>query len=185
MTLSTCCRHSSTNRTNPCVLWRKSSHLPVRPSSDKTVHKPKFCQIKTCLFLPPLSSLKRCKSNFLTLCIYGGKGWLGFLDLWFGQKPWWNWYLTPVMNFGDVWRAQLAQFHSPHFHVGAPGIFSDLLRLFRCWRDSGVHNAMGSYHSYSIPGKTTVFVPEFAVVPLLAVKDLPLGRTLWCWWCYI
>ena len=64
MPLSTCCRHSSTNRTNRCVLWRKSSHLPVRPSSGKTVHKPKFCQIKTCLFLPPLSSLIRCKRNF-------------------------------------------------------------------------------------------------------------------------
>ena len=63
-----CCRHSSTNRTNRCVLWRKSSHLPIRPSSGKTVHKPKFCQIK-CLFLPPLSSLKRCKRYFLTPCM--------------------------------------------------------------------------------------------------------------------
>ena len=45
MTLSTCCTHSSTNRTNRCVLWLKSSHLPVRPSSGKTVYKPKFCQI--------------------------------------------------------------------------------------------------------------------------------------------
>ena len=68
--LSTCCRHSSTNRTNRCVFWGKSSHLPIRPSSGKTVHKPKFCQIKTCLFLPPLSSLKRCKRYFLTLCMY-------------------------------------------------------------------------------------------------------------------
>ena len=61
MTLSTCCRHSTTNRTNLCVLWRKSRHLPVRPSSGKTVHKLKFCKIKKCLFLPPLSSPKRCK----------------------------------------------------------------------------------------------------------------------------
>ena len=70
MTLSTCCRHSSTNRTNLCMLWWKSRHLPVRPSSGKTVHKPKFSQIIKYLFLPPLSSLKRCKHNFLTPCIY-------------------------------------------------------------------------------------------------------------------
>ena len=70
MTLSTCCRHSSTNRTNLCVLWWKSRLLSVRPSSGKTVHKPKFCQIKKCLFLPPLSSLKRCKRYFNTLYIY-------------------------------------------------------------------------------------------------------------------
>ena len=69
MTLTTCCRHSNTNRTNLCMLWRKSRHLPVRPSSGKTVHKPKFCQIKNMFVLPPLSSLKRFKRYFLTPCI--------------------------------------------------------------------------------------------------------------------
>ena len=29
------------------------------------------------------------------------------LVLWSGEKPWWNCYLTPVVNFGEVWRAQL------------------------------------------------------------------------------
>ena len=48
---------------------------------------------------------------------------------------------------------------------------------------------MGSYRTYSIPGKTAALVPEFAVedlplgriaalVPEFAVKDLPLGKTL-------
>ena len=51
---------------------------------------------------------------------------------------------------------------------------------------------MGSYQTYSIPGKTAAWVPKFAVEGLpsaelqprkdLPVKDLPLGRTLW-WWC--
>ena len=47
---------------------------------------------------------------------------------------------------------------------------------------------MGTYRTYSIPGKTAAMVPEFAVedlplgrtaaqVPALAVKDLRLGRT--------
>ena len=41
--------------------------------------------------------------------IQGGEGWLGFPDIWSGQKPWWNWYLTPEVNFGEVRRVQLAK----------------------------------------------------------------------------
>ena len=37
------------------------------------------------------------------------KGWLGFPDLWSGQKPSWNWYLTPVANVGEVRKAQLTK----------------------------------------------------------------------------
>ena len=37
------------------------------------------------------------------VCHNGGDGWFGFPDLWSGHKPWWNWYLTPVVNFG-TWR---------------------------------------------------------------------------------
>ena len=47
---------------------------------------------------------------------------LRFPDLSSVQKPWWNWYLTPVVHFGQVRRA-----HSYHIHVGVTGIFSDLL----------------------------------------------------------
>ena len=38
-----------------------------------------------------------------------GRRVIGISDLWSGQKPWWNWYLTPVVNFGEVQRAQLAK----------------------------------------------------------------------------
>ena len=38
-----------------------------------------------------------------------GEVWLVYSDLWSGQKPWWNWYLTPVVNFSEVRRAQLAK----------------------------------------------------------------------------
>ena len=34
---------------------------------------------------------------------------VGFPDLWSGQKPWWNWYLTPAVIFCEVRRAQLAK----------------------------------------------------------------------------
>ena len=37
-------------------------------------------------------------------------------------KPWWNWCLTPVANFGSP-EGPVSQIHSPHLLVGAPGIF--------------------------------------------------------------
>ena len=48
--------------------------------------------------------------------------------LWFGQKPWWNWYLTPVVNFGEVQRAQLAKstlFTSMFVPLGSFKVCSD------------------------------------------------------------
>ena len=52
---------------------------------------------------------------------------------------------------------------------------------------------MGSCNTYSIPAKTAALVPECAVEDLpsaelkyrflpFALKDLPLGRTLWWWY---
>ena len=56
------------------------------------------------------------------------------------------------------------EIHFPHLKAGAPGIFSDLLRSVQMLkREWGAE----SYRSYSIPGKTTALVPEFAV------EDLP------------
>ena len=37
-------------------------------------------------------------------------------------------YLTPVVNFGGSSEGPVSQIHCPHLHVGAPGIFSDVLR---------------------------------------------------------
>ena len=48
--------------------------------------------------------------NYLYYIKRGSEEWLTFPDLWSGQKPWWNWYLIPVVNFGEVRRAQLAKF---------------------------------------------------------------------------
>ena len=61
-------------------------------------------------------------------------------------------------------------------------------------KESGVWKATGRYRTYSVPGKTAALVPEFAVEDLLsaelqprfrvlAVKDLPLGRTH-CYYYY-
>ena len=52
-----------------------------------------------------------------------------------------------------------------------------------------MRKAKASYCTYSIPGKTAPLIPEFSVeylpsaelqrrIPVLPVKDLPVGRTL-------
>ena len=84
------------------------------------------------------------------LCSLGGEGWLGFPDLWSGQKPWWNWYLTPRGEFLRSPEGPASQIHSPHVHDGVPGIF---LGLFRWKRESGVRKLRWSYRIYSNPGK--------------------------------
>ena len=44
----------------------------------------------------------------------------------------------------------VSQIHSPHPHVGAPGIFSDLIRYVHMLkRERDVREAMGSYRTYS------------------------------------
>ena len=67
--------------------WDKFRWSPEGPVSQIHSH-----------FLPwELSDLLSCE------------GWLGFPDLWSGQKPWWNWYLTPLVNFDEIRWAQLAK----------------------------------------------------------------------------
>ena len=54
-------------------------------------------------------SLKYFMHSYTLFIPSGGEGWLGFPDLWSGQKPWWNWYLISFANFGEVTRVQLAK----------------------------------------------------------------------------
>ena len=91
-------------------------------------------------------------------------------------------HFTPVMNFGEVRRAQLAKstlVTSTLVHLGS------FQMLKRVW---GVESNRKLLHLF-IPGKTAALVPEFVVedlpsaelqpwVPAFAVKNLPLGRTL-------
>ena len=123
----------------------------------------------------------------------GGEGWLGFPDLWSGQKLEWNWYLTPVVNFGEIQRAQLAKstlLTSSMLPLWYFQIYSRSLQMLK--REWGAESNGKLPHLF-IPSKTTTLVPEFAVedlplgrtatlVPKFAVKDLPLGRTLWWWY---
>ena len=66
------------------------------------------------------------------------------------------------------------QIQSSHLHVGAPEIFSDLLRSLQMLkRESGVRKATESYRTYSIPGKTAALVPEFALDDLPSAELQP------------
>ena len=76
-----------------------------------------------------------------------------------------------MVNFGEIWRAQLAKIHSPHLHDGAPGIFSDLLRSVQILKREWGAESNGKLLHLFIPSKTATLVPEFAV------EDLLLGRT--------
>ena len=118
-------------------------------------------------------------------CPKGGEGWLGFLDLWSGQKPWWNWYLDPVVNFSEVQRAQLAK----STLLTSLLVPRDLLRFVQMLKREWGAESNGKLPHLFIPSKTATLVPEIAMedlpldrtatlVPELAVKDLPLDRTL-------
>ena len=118
--------------------------------------------------------------NYFHLYMMGGEGWLGFPDLWSGQKP----EGTP--------EGPISQIHSPHLYVGAPGIFSDLLRSVQVLKREWGAESNGKLPHLSFPSKTATLVPEFAMedlpldrtailVPAFAVKDLVLGTPLW-WW---
>ena len=80
-------------------------------------------------------------------------------------------YLTPVVNFGEVRRAQLDKSILLTSTLVPLGFF----RYFKVSSDDkervGVRKATRSYRTYSIPGKTAALVPEFPV------ENLPLDRT--------
>ena len=83
----------------------------------------------------------------------------------------------------------MSQIHSPHLHIGAPGISLDLLRSVQMLKKEWSAESNGKLPHLFIPSKSANLFPEFAVedlpfsrtatlVPAFAVIDLPLGNTL-------
>ena len=83
----------------------------------------------------------------------------------------------------------VSQIHPSHLLVGAPGIFSDLLRFVQMLKREWGAESNGKLPHLFRPSKSATYVPEFtmedlpldrtaALMPEFAVKDLPLGRTL-------
>ena len=73
-----------------------------------------------------------------------------------------------MVNFGEVRRDQLA-----NLHVGAPGIFSDLLRSIQMLKREWGSESNGELPHLFIPSKSANFVPEFAVEDLSLVELQP------------
>ena len=97
----------------------------------------------------------------------------------------------PCTEFQSSPEGSVSKIHPPHLHVGAPGIFSDLLRSGQVLKRERERRAEsnGRLPHLFIPSKTATLVPDFAVEELLlgrtvafvteyAMKDLPFGKTL-------
>ena len=96
---------------------------------------------------------------------------------------------NPCGEFRRSSEGPVRQIHTPHLRVGAPGIFSDLLRSVQMLKRDWGAESNGKVPHLLIPSETTTLVPSLqwktcllgrtaAWVPEFAVKDLPLGRTL-------
>ena len=76
-------------------------------------------------------------------------------------------------SFGEFWgspEGPVSQIQCPHLQVGAPGIFSDLVRSIQnLMREWGAE----SIRTYSILSKTGTLVPEFAAefLPLAELQS--------------
>ena len=98
--------------------------------------------------------------------------------------------LNPYGEFRWNPEGPVGQIHSPHLHVGAPGIFSDLLRSVEMLEWGAESN--GKLPHLFIPSETATWFLSLrcnmssgrtaALVPEFAMKNLPLDRTLWWWW---
>ena len=102
----------------------------------------------------------------------------------------------PCDEFWWSLEGPVSQIHSPHLHVGVPGIFSDLSRCVHMLKREWGTESNGKLPHLFIPSKTATLVPELAVehlpfgrnvslVTVFAVKDLLLGRTFWWRWWWI
>ena len=88
-----------------------------------------------------------------------------------GSLMWSNLLMELIWNpCGEFRRSSegpVSQIHSPHLHVGAPEIFSHLLRSVQMLKREWSAENNGKLPHLFIPGKTAAIVPEFEV------EDLP------------
>ena len=82
----------------------------------------------------------------------------------------------------------VSQIHSPHLHVGVPGIFSDLLRSVEILKRDWSAESNRKLLHFHIPGKTAALVPEFTVKDMPSAELQLQWRTCpWSehWWLYM
>ena len=85
---------------------------------------------------------------------------------------------NPCGEFWESLQGPVNQIHSPPLHVGAPGIFSDLLKSVQMLKIELGAESYGKLPRLFISGKTLPLGRTIALMPEFAVKDLPLDRTL-------
>ena len=97
--------------------------------------------------------------------------------------------MTPVVNFDEVQRAQLAKSTLLTSKLGPLGSFLNFVRSVQMLKKEWDAESNEKLLHLFIPSKTATLDPEFAVdglpldrtatfVPAFAMKDLILGRTL-------
>ena len=156
-------------------------------STTWTIQKNKHLFLRK---LPSLDPIYIYIYIYIYILYTGGKEWLGFPNLWSGQKLWWNWYLTPVVNFGGP-EGPVSQIHSPHLLIGAPGIF----RSFKACSDAKERKATGICRSYSLlvklqprflslQWKTCLWAEFQPWYPSLQWR-ICLWAEHWWWWWYV
>ena len=96
-----------------------------------------------------------------------GRGLIGISGSLFWSKTLMEHIFNPCGKFRWSPEGLVCQIHSPHLHVGAPGIFSDLLRSIQKLKREWDTESNGKLPNLFIPSKTATLVPEFAV------EDLP------------
>ena len=107
------------------------------------------------------------------------------IALHYGAKCDWDFRISDLVKIPDgadidfLWISvksgrPVSQIHFPHPQVGAPGIFSDLLRSVHILKREWGAESNGKLPHLFIPGKTAALVHEFAV------KDLPLQNCSLC-----
>ena len=101
---------------------------------------------------------------------------------------------NPCGEFRWSPKGPVSHTHSPHLHVGAPGIFSDLSRSLQMLKRVWGAESNGKLPHLFIPSKTEALVPEFVVEDLpsaelqprflrLQRRNCPWAEHLWWWRC--
>ena len=95
----------------------------------------------------------------------GGEGWLEFPALLSDQKTLMELVFNICCKFRWSLDDSVSQIHSPH-HVGAHGIFSDLLRSVQVLKREWGAQSYEKLQRLFIPSKPATLVPAFAVKDL-------------------
>ena len=99
--------------------------------------------------------------------VYWGRRLIGISGSLIRSKTLMELIFNPCGEFRWSPKGPVSQIHSLHLVVGAPGIFSDLLKSVQMLKREWGAESSGTLPYLWIPGKTATLVPE------IAVEDVP------------